>query len=235
MRFLRWLIPALVMMALVPAQSADAIVAGAPVAITDHPYQVRVVMRAPSGRSYSCGGVVYDATHVVTAAHCMYLEDTLLAPGKVGVGYGHANRRNLVAASVAEVTIPGAYLDDASYDVASLTLAAPLTFTPSVRSIPLASAATLGSGVGAEANAFATGWGNTTYAGSSEDVLRGVPLPLRADAICAANVHYAAITWVPGALAPAAKPRVRTHLTRARGTAVARSRWTAGADTSSWL
>ena len=176
--------------ALICAPSAHAIVAGATVSITDHPYQARVVMAAPSG-TYSCGGVIYDSTHIVTAAHCAYIDDTLLAPNKVAVGYGNADRRILTPApGVTEVTIPSAYLTDGSYDVAVLTLSAPLTFSPSAAPIPVATAGALATGVAAESDAFATGWGNTTYRGTSPDILRGVALPLRADAICATNIHY---------------------------------------------
>ena len=192
MRFLRILLPALVLVALVGASPAQAIVAGSQVSITDYPYQARVVGNAPDGW-FSCGGVVVDATHVVTAAHCAYVDGTLLAPAKLAVGYGSSSRLTLSRAEVAEVTIPSAYLNDASYDVALLTLASPLTFSASVKAIPLATAGTLATGVGSEATTYATGWGNIQEGVSDPDpVLRGVPLPLRADTICEAFPAYTA-------------------------------------------
>lgn len=189
MRSLRWLIPALAVVALASASDAKAIVSGAEVPIANHPYQVAVLMNAPDGM-YSCGGVIIDSTHVVTAAHCAYFEDfdTLLAPEKFTVGSGNRDRSSQTPSSVKEVTIPSGYINDGSWDVALLELNAPLPNfnTASVKAIPLASAGTLATAIGTEAPAFATGWGAQTWNGAGTNRLRGVALPLRADAICSA-------------------------------------------------
>jgi len=186
------MIPALVLAALWCAPGAQAIVAGTQASANEYPFQARVVMNAPSG-NYSCGASIRDATHIVTAAHCVYVDDTLLAPQNVSVGYGSFDRSALTPAPVAEVRMPAAYLSDASFDVAVLELATPLSnFNgPSVKPIPLGSAAALATGVGAEANAVATGWGNTSFRGTSPRFLQEVPLPLRADTICSTFPMYA--------------------------------------------
>jgi len=184
-RILRILLPALVLAALVGASPAQAIVGGAQASPNEYPHQVRVLM-ATAGGNYSCGGSIRDATHVVTAAHCVYIDDTLLAPANVAVGYGSIDRRTLTTAAVTEVTMPAAYLTDDSHDVAVLELAVPLTFGPSVNFIPLATAAELAAGTGPEANAVATGWGATSEGGAGSTLLREVTLPLRPDTICSA-------------------------------------------------
>jgi hypothetical protein len=171
--------------ALICAPSAHAIVGGTTTTIEAHPHQVRVLVK--SGNStYSCGGSIRDATHVVTAAHCVYIKSKLAAPASVTVGYGSTTTGGLTGAAVSEVTIPSQYLNQPSYDVALLDLAAPLANYggPKVRPIPRASAATLATGVAAEDEAVATGWGATSEGGNGSSTLKQVPLPLRDDTIC---------------------------------------------------
>lgn len=168
------------------AKTAHAsIIGGTNAPIASAPYQVRVLVRS-GGYVYQCGGSIRDATHVITAAHCVYINGVLAAPASVTVGYGSASTGSLTTAAVSEVTMPTAYTSDDSYDIALLDLAAPLSGYggSNVKPIPLASAGSVATAVGAQTNAFATGWGATAEGGTTTSSLMGVQLPLRDDSVC---------------------------------------------------
>ena len=65
------------------------VVGGSPATTTDAPWQALVL---PDG--YLCGGAILDATHVVTAAHCVYDDEdqAILAPSTITVHAGITNR-----------------------------------------------------------------------------------------------------------------------------------------------
>ena len=65
------------------------VVGGSPATTTDAPWQALVL---PDG--YLCGGAILDATHVVTAAHCVYDDEDqeILAPSAITVHAGITNR-----------------------------------------------------------------------------------------------------------------------------------------------
>lgn len=189
MTSLRWVIPALVLVALAWASPAGAITGGTQVASSsDHPHQVRVLVGAAGGGAFACGGSIVNATRVVTAAHCVDFGGAVTSPSSVTVGYGSRNVGNHQAAGVTEVTILRSYAGDPSYDndVAVLDLSVPLVGFggANVKEIPLGSAGLLANGIGLESPAFATGWGDTSENGTSTSILRGVSLPLRLDADC---------------------------------------------------
>ena len=81
------------------------IISGSDVSSTAHPYQVRLSIRFGSS-NYQCGGVIRDATHVMTAAHCVVNSGQVAAASSVTVHYGNANRSLQSAASVYSVTPP---------------------------------------------------------------------------------------------------------------------------------
>ena len=171
------------------------IVAGNPVSITDHPYQVRVLIDHVDG-TFQCGGSIRDATHVVTAAHCVVDEGAgpypeIVAPAAVEVGYSSANQSSLVSVGVSNVSVAPGYLRDRTpaFDVAVLTLASPIDLVgdPEAEAIPFASDAELGAAFSAGAPGIATGWGATAEGGSTSANLLGVELPLRADSVCEAE------------------------------------------------
>jgi secreted trypsin-like serine protease len=120
-----------------PAATGSARVVGGPTATaTDAPWQVLVL---PNG--YLCGGSILDATHVVTAAHCVYddVGQAIVAPSEVSV---HAGITNRFAAgqhpTVTAVSIDPDYDPDMQTgDVAILTLATPFTFDTTVKPIAL--------------------------------------------------------------------------------------------------
>jgi secreted trypsin-like serine protease len=160
------------------------IIAGDFVSITDHPYQVEVTFG-----NFSCGGSIRDATHVITAAHCVTDEEpffpTIVPVGQVNVGYGNDDRANLTEVGVSRVSVFPAYLRDlgsSEFDVAVLTLASPINLSASnAKAIPLAS----NNELSAAAQGFATGWGLTEEdASAGERFLMGVALDLRDDSAC---------------------------------------------------
>jgi secreted trypsin-like serine protease len=112
------------------------VVGGSAATTTDAPWQVLVL---PNG--YLCGGAILDATHVVTAAHCVYdnEDQEIVAPSAVTVHAGVTNR--FVAGQHPAVTAvsvdPGYDPDMQTSDVAILTLGAPFSFTTSVQAIEL--------------------------------------------------------------------------------------------------
>jgi hypothetical protein len=112
------------------------VVGGSPATSTDVPWQALVL---PD--DYLCGGAILDATHVATAAHCVYddEEQEILGPSRIGV---HAGITNRFAAgqhpTVIAVSVNPSYDPDRQTgDVAILTLATPFSFNPTVKAIEL--------------------------------------------------------------------------------------------------
>jgi hypothetical protein len=167
------------------------IVGGGQVAIEDHPWQVAVFL-SDGGL---CGGSIRDASHVVTAAHCVV--DTggdypvILQPGDITVGYGSANLDSLSLAGISAVTVDPPYLrrgvDKSDNDDAVLTLSAPLTFgSPGTAPQPIAFATDQELNDQFDAGGFITGWGTTSENGDipADGNLRGAPIPLQNDQAC---------------------------------------------------
>jgi secreted trypsin-like serine protease len=141
----RVLAPALAVLAavaLVPATAAAGgaharLIGGGNATSTDVPWQALVL---PSG--HLCGGAILDATHVVTAAHCVYDEEAMeiASPSSIAV---HAGVTNRYAAGqhpmVTSVSVNPAYDPDMQTgDVAVLTVAGPgFSFDPTVQPIGL--------------------------------------------------------------------------------------------------
>jgi secreted trypsin-like serine protease len=171
------------------AQTAQPrVVGGTTVPIESYPYQVRLLIRSGAS-TYTCGGSIRDATHVITAAHCVTFGSVVPA-GNVTVRYGSANTSTQLSAAVSKVSVYTAYVNgDHSYDAALLELAAPLSGYGGGRAnaIPIASAATLSSGTTAGSQAIATGWGATSEGGTTSPSLQAVSLKLEADAYCTAT------------------------------------------------
>jgi trypsin len=165
------------------------IVGGTTAPIESYPYQVRLLIRSGAS-TYSCGGVIRDATHVLTAAHCVTFGSVVPA-GNVTVRYGSASTTSQLSAGVSKISVYNEYVTgaDDSYDAALLELPTPLSGYGQGRAnpIPIASASTLSSGVTSGATAVATGWGATSEGGSTSTNLRAVNLKLQMDAYCTAK------------------------------------------------
>ena len=139
------------------------------------PWQAALVPRHGDGSvdlplQVFCGASIRDATHVVTAAHCVADQD---ARG-LAVAAGFVSRSNAADGQVRPVTAISSnplYGTEPGHDVAVLTLAAPLAFTSSVAPLPVVDAA--GADVGR--SALVSGWGYLdaqAAPGSQPDTLR---------------------------------------------------------------
>jgi secreted trypsin-like serine protease len=196
-----------------PAPRAKAsIVGGAPASIANFPFQVALyeTQAGSPAAGFFCGGVIVDATHVLTAAHCVV--GSAGNPGEMAV---------LAGSSSLDPTDPGSVRDpvqsstfDSHYDPASsnddialLTLARPLwagTTTPvpnglnTIAPLPLdpGSASTYGNpNVTPAVTATASGWGDVNPApGHTPGYptgLRAVQMPLVSESLC--EEQYAVI------------------------------------------
>jgi Trypsin len=141
-----------------PDRARLAIVGGAPISVQQAPWQVTVeaVFSISKGSSESilCGGSIVDASHILTAAHCVFIAppDERIPPSDFVVRAGTSNLKSSEAeeqeVSVASVRVHPyyTYAPDSGHvnpdDVAVLTLAEPLVFGPSVSPIALTSLGT---------------------------------------------------------------------------------------------
>lgn len=194
----------------------ESIVGGAPASIASFPFQVALYDPAAGSPAagFFCGGVIVDATHVITAAHC-------LAGGGHGRG-GVAGEIEVLAGStrldqadpgsvrdpVTAVSVDPSYNPETNdYDIGVVTLAHPLWSTASAPSVnganaiaPLPIDPVAAEGYG-EPNATpatiatVSGWGDTSPAPSGNPnyptALRSVSVPLVPEALC--QEEYASI------------------------------------------
>jgi secreted trypsin-like serine protease len=192
------------------ARATPRIVGGAGVAIAGFPFQVALYdpYAGSVAAGFFCGGVIVDATHVATAAHCA-IDDTtgrVASPRDIAVlaGSGHLN-------NAGEPPLGGAIEDPAvatsldpsynpttnDYDAAVITLAHPLWQGPtappidgrsSVAPIPISAAlaSTYADPNTATAPILATvsGWGDARAESSGSEGLNGAyPTNLQATQI----------------------------------------------------
>jgi secreted trypsin-like serine protease len=206
------------------------VIGGAGVSISRFPFQVALYDPAAGSpmAGFFCGGVIVDATHVITAAHC-------LAGG--GHGRGSVSREVAVLAGSTRLDRPdpGSVRDPAAsvsvdpyynpytndYDVGVVALARPLWSGPTAPSVgaggaiaPLAidTAAAARYDESSATLATVSGWGDTNPAPagapSYPGALRANTVPLVSEALC--QEEYAAIeqTITPRMLcAGSSKPR----------------------------
>ena len=193
-----------------PAPRARAsIIGGAPASIASFPFQVALYdpQAGSPAAGFFCGGVIVDATHVVTAAHC-------IAGGGGRQAGSPSNVAVLAGSSTLDPTDPGSVRDpvqssafdshynpvSSDYDVALLTLAHPLwagSTAPSINGVNPIAPLPLNSGSpSSHANpnvtpasiATASGWGDVNPApghqASYPSGLRSVRMPLVSDSLC---------------------------------------------------
>ena len=122
------------------AAAEKRIIGGSTVSIANHPYQVKVETLGLG----DCGGSIRDATHVITAAHCVVEDEAyfpfIVDPADVTVGYGDTDQTQLDIRDVSRVSVHPRYLRDDlgpfEFDVAVLTLDAPITFGTGAPALP---------------------------------------------------------------------------------------------------
>lgn len=207
--------PALARIASVPRAKAS-IVGGEGASIASFPFQVALYdpQAGSPAAGFFCGGVIIDATHVVTAAHCITGGGGRQArvTGDVAV---------LAGSSKLDPTDPGSVRDpvqssaldshynavSSDYDVALLTLVRPLwsgSTAPSINGVdtiaplPLDQAKAwiyANPNVTPAITATASGWGDVNpapgHGASYPTSLRAVRMPLVPDSLC--EEQYAAI------------------------------------------
>ncbi|CAB4901834.1 unannotated protein [freshwater metagenome] len=195
--------PAVAAPAAAPARPR--IVGGTTTTIASAPWQVRIRARddgqpygAPGAFSYgACGGAVIDATHVVTAAHCVLngrvdrpavsfrvnsgFSRFNAAPGSGGEPMPLASDTPQTRTVSAVRRHPGYVLRDGSSgtiadladDVAVLTLSTPLTFDANTQPIALADV-----GPSPVGPARITGFGLQSDGGAADGLLHALDVPL---------------------------------------------------------
>lgn len=193
-----------------PGERARAsIVGGEAASIASFPFQVALYdPRAGSpAAGFFCGGVIIDATHVITAAHCVTGaagETDVLAGSTSLEAPEPSSVRDPVASSIFDSHYNPLSSD---YDVALLTLVHPLWSGPTAPSIngldPIAPLPLDPSAASDAANpnrspavtALASGWGDVNpapgHVTSYPTSLRSVALPLVSDTLC--EEQYATI------------------------------------------
>lgn len=187
--------------------AAASIVGGAPASIVDFPFQVALYdphAGAPAS-GFFCGGVIIDATHVATAAHCIVgAGGHSSGSGDLAVLAGSTSLSSLAPGSVEDPVQTSIYDRrynpiTSDYDIALLTLAHPLWSGPApalngsstIAPLPVDRAAALAHGnpnVTPAPIATSSGWGDVNPSpGSSPGYptsLRAVRMPLAADGAC---------------------------------------------------
>lgn len=178
------------------------IIGGGPASIAQFPFQVALYdpQAGSPAAGFFCGGVIVDATHVATAAHCV----AATAPSQIAVLAGSSSldpEPGSVRDGVRSAAMDSHYSSFTSdFDVALLTLAAPLWPGPTApaangsnRIAPVvldrSRAARYGNpNVSPATMVSASGWGDTDpapgHAPSYPSGLRSVRLPLVADSLC---------------------------------------------------
>jgi V8-like Glu-specific endopeptidase len=139
---------------------------------TTAPWSVVVAVQTDAeGDGVQCTGSILDSTHILTAGHCMFDEDTNLQYplSDIEVLAGIINSTDLSSIQerlVASVNVKPGYVSssvDDDDDVAELTLSMPLTFNTSVAPVVLGQASALK--VGTSATFY--GWGESTNGGDA--------------------------------------------------------------------
>lgn len=181
------------------------IVGGAGASISSFPFQVALydTQAGSPAAGFFCGGVIVDATHVVTAAHCVV--GSAGAPGEMAVLAGSsslaASEPGSVRDTVASSTFDSHYNPTSSEnDVALLTLSRPLWSGSTAPSIdgsdtiaplpldPRAARVYGNPNTSPAIMATASGWGDTDpapgRAPSYPTSLRSVQMPLVSETLC---------------------------------------------------
>jgi secreted trypsin-like serine protease len=214
-------------------RARESIVGGASTAIARFPFQVALYNphAGPPVVGFFCGGVIIDATHVITAAHCI---DTG-AHGQVGpldeieVLAGSTNLTPTDPGSVRDPVAAAAF--DPGYnpatnnlDVGLLTLARPLWSGPTpsldgvsrIAPLPVSSEqATAATDIQAEQQpivATVSGWGDVnpapTDGPSYPNALQSVQVPLVSETLCGEDYAGIEQTITPSMIcAGAGRPR----------------------------
>ena len=129
------------------------IVGGSPAADGAWPWQVRL-LDSMDPQSGFCGGSLISDQWVLTAAHCVVMDDGPI--DSVVVGYGSTQQSKLKLVPSAKIIVHPDYMKENHADLALIKLAEPL---PDAKWIPVADAGTEEKLVTPGATLVVTGWG----------------------------------------------------------------------------
>jgi trypsin len=171
-----------------PSATAEVVIGGHPIEISEAPWTVALASRDRFGGTRAgqfCGGVLVGRSTVLTAAHC--LSEGVLGgpPERVPDLRVIAGRADLQSAEGQETPVSGAWVNPEydpytnAGDFAVVTLASPL---PESSVIGLAKAGDTAYVPGTPAAVY--GWGDTTGAGDYAQSLRAAPVKVLEDAVC---------------------------------------------------
>jgi Trypsin len=194
----RWVLAsaAALVAAVVCCAPAQAIVGGTPVPLTEHPYQVALIDNAKGSASSGqyCGGSVRDASHVITAAHCVYNtpfsgSGSAAQPSQISVLAGTEDLTHEAAGERLGVTTisfdPAFDAGTYRHDAAVLTLSTPLALGTKVQPVGVMDSP---SALAAGAPLYVTGWGDTNPTTNDPsdypNVLLGAEVNLISDHTC---------------------------------------------------
>ncbi len=155
---------------------APRIVGGAPISISQAPWQVAISIR----NGTLCGGSLINTDWVITAAHCA----SGVQPSGFSVFAGldflsQRNRGNAI--SVSQVVIhPDWNGNNFNADLALLQLSAPVTLGPNIQLIPLPEQVDPNTWPQQGSIATISGWGATSFGGSATDQLQAANISVLA-------------------------------------------------------
>ncbi|XP_012543999.2 trypsin delta [Bombyx mori] len=158
------------------------IVNGFPIDITEIPYQASLRRSVASGWAHSCGAVIISNNAVLTAAHCV--DSYVLNPSVLKVVVGTSYRLSGGQSYAISRIIPHEqYLQSTlENDIAVVGTSKTMTFSASVNSVAIASS-TLSLPIGSEA--LVSGYGTTSYEGTTSSVLQAAKVKVIAQETCA--------------------------------------------------
>ncbi|ALC41573.1 CG17239, partial [Drosophila busckii] len=151
------------------------IVGGAAANIEDFPWQVAIY----TSNKYYCGGSIYSATVIITAAHCietMYLDTLTVRAGSSYVDYGGVTRR------VANGIYHRGFGEHNKYDIALLRLESRLPLGKGIQTIRLTKYTPA-----AGTRVTVSGWGLTHNKGSAAKRLLSVTMSIIDRSVCASS------------------------------------------------
>jgi secreted trypsin-like serine protease len=157
-----------------------------------YPWQVSLGVSwiADPYRAHFCGGSVYSASWIVTAAHCLENtppKDVIITAGTHLLGVGAGSSRRNVKRIIVKSNFDSKTMDN---DIALMELSEPLDLEPTIQPIPLVSSANEGTLLQNGTQLVVIGWGATQQNGKPVRDLRYADVPLVERATCNRPLGY---------------------------------------------
>jgi trypsin len=166
------------------SNSTGRIVGGEAAVLADAPWIVSL-----RRTSHFCGGSIYNARNIITAAHCV---DGVSA-ASIQIRYGsatHGSGGTLL--SISRIVVHGSYSSSTiNNDIAILQTSAAIALSTTVRAVSLPAS---GSDPSGGTSVTCAGWGTTSEGGSIPASLRKVTVPIVARSTCQSQYGASSIT-----------------------------------------